>query len=118
LLEEQCCALQLFHGRYQCVASGIQPQALKQPVKQSPPAESRLEPGQSAANRRLAQPQRATGGAQRSMTGDAEKHTNVVPIHRPVAMIRICIVAYQICRSLISLRITKLSDRDLRTEMP
>src|SRR5580704_3657885 len=81
-LQHQRRMFDTFRCGNQMLAGGVEAQPLGQAVEQSRPTERRLECRETSADRRLAQPQRTTGGAQRPVSSDREEDTNIVPIHR------------------------------------
>jgi hypothetical protein len=72
-------------GRWdQLLAGGVEAQPLGQAVEEGRPAKTGLERRQTAGDRRLAQPERASGGAHRPFASDCEEHPDIVPVHRTV----------------------------------
>jgi len=106
--------------RHQRVAGGIEAQTLRADGRTGSAAERRLERGQATADRRLAQPSARPAARSEPWRATARNTRTLVPVHRCRAVRgshdRLCIVDHQICRSLISLRITKLSEHDLTRE--
>jgi hypothetical protein len=81
-LQHQGRAFDALRRQHQLLAEGVEAQPFRQPVEQRGAAKRRLERGEPAPDRRLAQPERAAGRAQRAVARDREKHAGIVPIHR------------------------------------